>query len=194
MATVIVLNGTSSSGKTTLARAFQAIAPRLFLNFSIDNILYALPVETIDRISRGADISDLDLPRLVGAFYGCVKQLLGLGHDLVIDHAVTARYHADLLLSAVEGHDAVLIGIDCSLTTLNQREMARGDRRVGMAEQQMKSIHTWLAYDAVIDTSAMTPADAARRVVEVLSGGRREGIAKTRERLRQVAQEAEGEG
>jgi len=35
MALAVVLNGTSSSGKTTVARAFQEIAPRLFLNGAI---------------------------------------------------------------------------------------------------------------------------------------------------------------
>ena len=186
---MIVLNGTSSSGKTTLARAFQAVAPRRVLNFSIDNILGTLPAEAIDRISRGADISDLDLPKLVAGFYGCVKQLLDRGHDLVIDHAVTARYHADLLLSAVDGHDALLVGVHCPLPVVEEREIARGDRRIGMAAQQMKSIHTWLAYDDVIDTSAMTPAVAAERLLGALSNARREGIEKTREGLEQRNEE-----
>jgi chloramphenicol 3-O phosphotransferase len=39
VATIVVLNGTSSSGKTSIARAFQEAAPSLFLNFSIDSVL-----------------------------------------------------------------------------------------------------------------------------------------------------------
>ena len=168
MATAVVLNGTSSSGKTTIARAFQEIAPRLFLNFSIDSILYALPHSAIDRIKRGDDISDLRLPELVRAFYGCVRQLLDLGHDLVIDHAVTARYHAELLRDAIASHDALLVGLDCSAAVLREREQSRGDRRVGMAEQQQTTIHSWLEYDLLIDTSNITAHDAAIRIVEAL--------------------------
>lgn len=168
MATVIVLNGASSSGKTTTARAFQDIAPRRFLNFSIDNILYALPDRDLQRIRSGDDITDLRLPDLVRAFYACVKQLLDLGHDLVIDHAVTASYHVELLDAASAGHERLLVGIDCPPDVLREREQQRGDRRPGMAEQQAARIHALLNYDLKLDSSAMQPGEAAREIVRLL--------------------------
>lgn len=164
MAIVVVLNGTSSSGKTTIARAFQERAPSLFLNFSIDSILYALPPSALDRIVGGADISDLRLPELVRAYYGCVRRLLDLGHDLVIDHAITAQYHVDLLREATEGHRVLLVGLDCAAEILNEREKARGDRRVGLAAQQLATIHELLRYDLFIDTAAVGPEEAAARI------------------------------
>lgn len=183
MSTVIVLNGTSSSGKTSMAQAFQELSPRLFLNFSIDSILHALPQSALARITAGDEISDLGLPSLVRAFYACVRQLLDFGHDLVIDHAVTARYHVEALLAAVEGHEALVVGLDCPAEILIERERNRGDRRSGMAVQQQQRIHAWLAYDLVIDTGAVSAHDAARRIVELLESGRGEGIKKTRARL-----------
>lgn len=168
MATVIVLNGTSSSGKTSIARAFQELAPRTFLNFSIDSILSTLPRSAIERIASSDDISDLRVPELVRAFYACVRELLALGHDLIIDHAVTAQYHAELLRAAIEGHDVLLVGLDCPPEVLRQRERERGDRRAGMAEQQHVHIHSRLQYDLFLDTSTMSPQDAAARIVEVL--------------------------
>lgn len=165
MATVIVLNGTSSSGKTTIARAFQERAPRLFLNFSIDSILDALPRSARDRITAGADISDLRLKELVTAFYACVKQLLDLGHDLVIDHAVVVPYHADLLRAAIASHDALLVGVDCPPEVLRQRELQRGDRTIGLADRQYPRIHTLLDYDLMLDMSSMSAEDAADRIV-----------------------------
>ena len=183
VATVVVLNGTSSSGKTSLARAFQETVPRLFLNFSIDNILYALPQTALARILRGDDISDLKLSDLVGAFYGCVKQLLDLGHDLIIDHAVTVRYHAELLIAAVESHDALLVGLDCPPEVLARRERDRGDRRRGMAHQQQATIHRWLSYDLIIDTSVLSEGEAADQIVAALESGSRTGFVKTRFKL-----------
>ena len=168
MATVIVLNGTSSSGKTTIARAFQELAPGLFLNFSIDSIIDALPQSARDRITAGADISDLRVPELVKAFYACAGELLTLGHDLIIDHAITARYHAELLREATHGHRVLLVGIDCPLEVLRQREIARGDRRRGMAEQQARTIHTLVEYDLFIDTSTTSAEEAAARIVAAL--------------------------
>lgn len=169
MATVIVLNGTSSSGKTTIARAFQEIAPRVFLNFSIDSILYSLPRAAIDRIISGADITDLRYPELVRAFYACVRQLLDLGHDLIIDNAVTAPYHVELLEDAIKSHEAVFVGLDCPEEILRQRERERGNRRQGLAAQQRSRIHSLLEYDLMIDTSTTTPNEAAARIVDSLT-------------------------
>src|SRR5215211_5430366 len=40
---VIVLNGGSSSGKTGIARCLQAILPRPWIRFGVDDLLDALP-------------------------------------------------------------------------------------------------------------------------------------------------------
>jgi chloramphenicol 3-O phosphotransferase len=168
VAKVIVLNGTSSSGKTTIARAVQELAPRRFLNFSIDSILYTLPPRDLERIVRGGssdDLADLHLPQLVRAFYACVRQLLELGHDLIVDHAVTAAYHRELLGEAIASHEVLLVGLDCPPEILRERERARGDRRLGMAEVQAARIHTLLEYDLRIDTSMTSPEEAAARIV-----------------------------
>ena len=47
---VIFLNGASSSGKSTIARAAQALLPQPFWHYSIDHLLQArvLPRERID--------------------------------------------------------------------------------------------------------------------------------------------------
>lgn len=174
VARVVVLNGTSSSGKTAVARAFQEVAPSVSLNFSIDTILYALPPSAIARIQRGDDIRDLHYPRLVRAYYACVAELARLGHDLVIDHALTSRDEAEMLLGVIAGHRALLVALDCPLEVLEERERARGDRRHGLAAVQCDRVHRWLAYDLRIDTSRVTPEDAARRIVEAMRSG---GIA-----------------
>ena len=165
MSIVVVLNGTSSSGKTTIARAVQELAPRVFLNFSIDTILYTLPRSALDRMEAGADISDLRYPEIVRAYYACVRQLLELGHDLIIDNAVTAPYHAEHLMAAIAGHRTIMVGLDCPVDVLAERERIRGDRRVGMAALQHPRIHSLLRYDLVIDTSRVSAQDAAREIL-----------------------------
>ena len=180
MATVIVLNGTSSSGKTSIARAFQELAPTTCLNFSIDAILDTLPRKALERITSGADVADLHVPELVRAFYVCVRELLALGHDLIIDHAVTARYHLDLLLQATSSHRVLLVGLDCPVEILRERESARGDRTIGMAEQQARRIHSWLEYDLLLDTSTTTPDAGAARIADVLVSSSCDAITRTR--------------
>lgn len=183
MSLLVVLNGTSSSGKTTVARAFQDAAPSVFLNFSIDSILSALPPSVLQRLVAGTPITDLRLPELVRAFYSCTGELLRIGHDLVIDHAVTARYHAELLLAACEGHDTFIVGIECTIDLAREREAARGDRRLGLADQQFETIHSWLDYDLVVDTSQQSPSEAAASILAALTSGDRKAAAATRRKL-----------
>ncbi len=165
MARIVVLNGTSSSGKTSIARAFQERAPGVFLNLSIDTILYALPPGVLERMKRGEDRAG---PEIVRAFYACVRELAALGLDLVIDHAVTSQAEAEWLAAAVQSHDTLLVGLDCPVDVLAERERQRGDRRPGMAGAQCERIHRWLAYDLRIDTSAIDPEEAARQIVAAL--------------------------
>lgn len=183
VATVVVLNGTSSSGKTTIARALQAAAPRVLLNFSIDSILSALPASAVERIVRGDDISDLDYPGLVRAYYACVRELLALGRDLVIDNAVTARDRAELLVAAVASHHVVMVGLDCAPEVLAERERRRGDRQLGMAVAQCARIHAWLSYDLKIDTTHTSAETAAQQILQVMATGRSEAFERTRAAL-----------
>ncbi|HEV7919645.1 MAG TPA: AAA family ATPase [Thermoanaerobaculia bacterium] len=165
MATVVVLNGTSSSGKTTIARAFQELAlPRTFLNFSIDSILYTLPPSVVSRLEAGSPAPI----NLVPAFYACVRELASLGHDLVIDHAITSRAEADLLLAAVASHRVLLVGLDCPLDVLAARERARGNRRVGMAAAQCERVHRWLEYDLRIDSGRVEAGEGAGMIAAAL--------------------------
>lgn len=186
MSVLVVLNGTSSSGKTTVARAFQDAAPSIFLNFSIDSILAALPPSVLQRMLEGMPVADLRLPELVRAFYACTGELLRAGHNLVTDHAVTARYHAESLLAACEGHETFIVGIECPISVAREREAARGDRRRGLADQQFEHIHSWLAYDLVIDTSKQSASDAAAAILEAVASGSSKAAADTRRKLESV--------
>lgn len=172
MATIVVLNGASSSGKTAIARAFQELAPRIFLNLSIDSVLYALPPSVLERTQRG-EVSEREIryPELVQGFYACVRELAGLGHDLIIDHAVTTSAVAEMLHAATRSHRTLLVGLDCPVEVLAGRERDRGDRRLGLAAGQCDRIHQWLDYELRIDTSLTGPEEAARSIVAVISRG-----------------------
>lgn len=183
MATIVVLNGTSSSGKTTLARAFQELAGSVFLNFSIDSILYSLPRSAIDRLIAGSEISNLPYPELDAAYYACVRALAALGRDLVTDNAIVTRAQAERMIEAVAGHRVLLVSVFAPTEVLEQRERARGDRRPGMAVRQAATIDQWLDYDLRIDTSVESASAAAERIHRALDGDLI-ALDRTRARLR----------
>jgi chloramphenicol 3-O phosphotransferase len=183
VATIVVLNGTSSSGKTTLARAFQELAPTVFLNFSIDSLFDTLPQSARQRVVSGQTIPGLPFQELHRAFYGCVRELASLGRDLIIDNAITARAQAEMLVGAVDGHRVLLVAVGCPAEVLAQRERERGDRDIGLAARQLDTIDRWLDCDLRIDTSRVTAQTGAVRILEALTAGPSTALARTRARL-----------
>ena len=110
---IICLNGTSSSGKTAIAKQLQEFLPRVYLNFSIDSILYTLPPSALSRMTHGQDISDLHYPQLVRSFNACVARLGEMGNFLVIDNAMDRIEQVIDFLERTKEYGILLVGVHC---------------------------------------------------------------------------------
>ena len=87
---VIVLNGSSSSGKTTIARCLKAILSAPWLSLSIDDLLHALSLSLMDTDAGVAHLQGLpNLERLdlrrTGVTDAGLAHLKGLTKLAVID-------------------------------------------------------------------------------------------------------------
>lgn len=165
---IICLNGTSSSGKTAIAQKLQELLPRIYLNFSIDSILYALPGSALFRMTHGQDISDLNYAQLVRSFNACVCRLAEVGNFLVIDNAMITREQVTDLLTNLEGFTVLLVGVHCSLEELNRREQNRQDRTIGEAAAQIHLVHRWFIYDLEVDSSTKSAAELAGEIMDYI--------------------------
>jgi len=184
---IISLNGTSSSGKTAIAKALQELLPRIYLNFSVDSILYALPDSALVRMTTGKDISDLNYPRLDRSFNACVRRLAEMGNLLVIDNAMVRVEQVTDFLHNVSGLSVLLVGVHCSMEVLSRRERQRQDRTIGEAAGQFDRIHRHVVYDVEVDSTIKTPHDLALEIVGHLHGHReRYGVRETLERIRRL--------
>ncbi|HET7736417.1 MAG TPA: AAA family ATPase [Nocardioidaceae bacterium] len=182
---IVVLNGTSSSGKSTLAKALQDVLSRPALLVGIDTFVFALPrrfvndpvhwsevfryeyVEgVIDRIAP-APLGD----RLVRGLHRAVAALADDGLDVVVDHVLLSQEWADDLTACLAPYDVLRVGVTCPVEVLDAREAARGDRTLGQARAQHPVVHTFLEYDVVVDTSANTPEECADTVAAAVSPG-----------------------
>lgn len=157
----ILLNGTSSSGKTSLAKALQELFPVMFLNFSIDSILYALPQSDLAAMINGAPIRRIEFryDRLVDGFHAAVAGLLASGNRLIVDNAMTRPEWKAAFDEAVAGHRTFRIGVTCDPEEARKRELKRGDRAIGTVDRELPLVHEGMAYDLVVDTT-QTPASA----------------------------------
>ena len=154
---VIVLHGASSSGKSTLAAALQQELPVPFLRLSFDTLrdTGALPDRSIFPWQERRAFVFSGLHRAVAAFATA-------GNNVIFEHILdTPGFHADLS-DALAGLDVLMVGVQCRLETLVAREVDRGDRTIGSAEQDFHKVHKGMRYDLEVDGEGDARTESAR--------------------------------
>lgn len=175
-ARIVLLNGVGSVGKSTIAKALQAITAEPFLYVAMDAFLDMLPEASwgrADGITFETEQED-GMPSVVihtgpiaeralrGMRYG-IAAMAAQGNDMIVDEVLTDGAGAEYaeLLSPYRLH---LIGVFAPLEVLEARERERGDRLVGLARWQYDRVHEGMTYDLELDSSRATPEDCARRI------------------------------
>jgi len=167
---LILLNGVSSSGKTSIARLLQERLNLLYLNFSIDSNLYALPPNDLRAIIEGRQISrgEYKYSRLVLGFHAAIGGLLAQDNRLIVDNAMTRKDWRVDFDRAVEPYTVARVGVHCDLSVAREREIARGDRALGTAEREFPLVHVDMAYDLTVDTSSSSPDESVTVILDWL--------------------------
>jgi chloramphenicol 3-O phosphotransferase len=149
---IILVNGASSSGKSTLCRALQATLDEPFWHYSIDH-LRDTSVLPMQRIENG-DFSWTGMrSAFFEGFHRCLPALAQSGNNLLVEHIVETREWMSRLLQLLEPFDVFFVGLHCSLSELEKRELQRGDRRAGEARQDHPVVHTFGTYDIEVDST-----------------------------------------
>ena len=185
---VIVLNGTSSAGKTTLATTLQARfadAGECWVVLGIDDVFAKLPFAFVRYGDRhvGAhgeegiafEMVDGELERRLGpvgeramaAYRGMVSAAARAGLHVLVDEVLLSEGDWAGWQSALAGLDVLWVRVDADLDVLEARERARGDRLPGLARAQHPVVHRHPTYDVEVDTGTTGPQDAADEVIAV---------------------------
>ncbi len=159
---VILLNGASSSGKSTLAAALQAALEEPFWHYSIDHLL-AASVLPRERIDAGHFTWKELRPQFFAGFHASVPALAAAGNNLVVEHIVESEPWMDRLANLLRGLDVFFVGVHCPLEELERRERLRGDRRIGEARADFETTHRHCEYD--FEVSSTMPAEANAEAV-----------------------------
>ena len=178
---IILLNGTSSSGKTTLAKALQRALPTPYLHIGIDTVVFALPPQYLDPPrwhevfeyrGSGDDLRITAGPlghRLVRTLHRMVATASDTGWDVIVDHVLLDPSWAEDAVHTLGRHPLLAVGVRCPLDEVVRRERARSDRTLGQARAQFDAVHAHLRYDLEVDTSRQDPAACAAKIIDALA-------------------------
>ena len=158
--TVMLLNGSPSAGKTTLAREIQRVAARPIFHRSLDDFLAGYPAE------RRRDDPSL-FEKVVTVYVHTLAALARAGCDVVAE-AVIIPERKRLYDAAFADVPVILVGVRCSLETAQRRESRRTDRTpLDLEVPWFDTVHH-VAYDEEVDTSDDPPLEEIARRLAAL--------------------------
>ena len=170
-AQVIVLNGGSSSGKSGIARCLQAILPDPWLAFGTDTLVEAVPVSTrtsaagIEFASDGEVIVGPEFRTLEAAWIAGIAAMAHAGARIIVDEVFLGGAASQQRWKNALGTLQVLwVGVRCDGAVAAGREIARGDRMIGMAASQAEVVHHDIVYDLQVDTTRTEALECARTI------------------------------
>ena len=151
---IILINGASSSGKSTLARELQQTLPLPFWHFSFDHLRdsNALPMA---RIRSGEIDWPTMRPAVFDGFHRCLPALAKTGNNLIVEHIIENEMWLSDLVELLTGLDVFFVGVHCPLPELERRERERGNRRTGEARTDYQTVHSFTEYD--LEVNSMQP-------------------------------------
>lgn len=171
MTQIIYLNGPSSSGKTTLAKALQNSFSEPFLHLGIDKLIDFMPAkinnfeggEAPDGFSWKPDLDPTGQPtfhiqagpyakKIVKSLKAISILLASQSYNLIIDDVAFGAIEVDEWKEALNNYSVLYVGVITPLEILEKRELARKDRCIGSARGQYYRVHENVSYDLEIDT------------------------------------------
>ncbi len=167
--TILLLNGTSSSGKTSLVHALQAILEPPFLDAGIDKFIWMLPERYLERplwdqVLGWASHAGPVGHQLMSGMHQAIAALARTGNNVIADHVLVEPRWLEECAELFYDLPAYLIGVRCPLDVLEQREKARRNRTLGQASAQFDLVHVPGIYDLEVDTSIATPEECAQQI------------------------------
>jgi len=181
---IILLNGASSSGKTSIARELQHRSPSPLIYVSLDMFIDMLPDHLVgtqasaadgvqfvhEQGKEGAPITRVNLgptgKKILSQKPAFAAQLASSGLSLVIDEVLKRDEMLKAYVDALSDCRVYFVGVHCSLEEMERREKARGDRMIGLSRNQINHVHgPPRVYDLEVDTTNRTAADCARDIL-----------------------------
>ncbi len=186
MANVILLNGCSSAGKTTLALALQDVLQAPYQHVALDQFRDGMPGRVRGLNSPEGDPGATGLNVVPGELDGkavthiqfgeygervlagmrrSIATLSDLGCNVIVDDLLFKPAYLDDYVAVLNAETTWFIGVSCALDVVRAREASRPGRFPGTAVAHFEQVHAHgKPYDLTVDTSNKEPIAVAQEI------------------------------
>lgn len=186
---VIILNGPSGSGKSSIQREFQKLAmPNLWVKTGIDS-LFDMPMPDITpenmevwqspnpirwvksgKDEKGHSVITLKVgeqgERVVYAMNSAIASYAKNGCNIIVDYIAYDQDWMDHLEEELSGLPTYWVAVRISLETLEKREADRGTSPVGHARSHYHTVYGDRQYDIEVSSEDTSSVEIARKLFE----------------------------
>jgi chloramphenicol 3-O phosphotransferase len=186
---VIILNGPSGSGKSSIQREFQKLAmPNLWVKTGID-MLFDMPMPDITpenmevwqspnpirwvesgKDEKGNPVITLKLgeqgERVAYAMNSAIAAYAKNGCNVIVDYIAYDQDWLNHLEEELSGISTYWVAVRISLETLEEREAARGTSPVGHARSHYHTVYGDRHYDIELSSEESSAAEIAGEIFE----------------------------
>lgn len=189
--TVIVLNGPSNAGKTSLQKAFQqTMMPTLWIKLGIDSLFDGpLPDITLENLAywqsanpirwvtnsddqNGNPLVTLHIgPAGQEVVYGMNSAIAAYaksGCNVIVDYIAYDPAWLEDLQTKLQAIKTYYVAVKIPLTTLEEREKARGTSPVGHARSHYDTVYGTIKYDLELDSGTYSAQQLAQQLKDFL--------------------------
>ena len=191
---VIVLNGPSAAGKTSIQKEFQtAMMPNLWIKLGIDNLFdkpmpditlenmhiwqVQNPIRWVETSKDSAKNSVITLftgeqgDKVAYGMNAAIAAYAKAGNNVIVDYIAYKKAWADDLRNKLKDLKTYWVNVDIPLSVIEEREAARGTSPKGHARSHYDTVHWDIKYDLTVSSHKNTAAQIAQELksrVEVL--------------------------
>lgn len=184
--TVIILNGPSASGKSSLQKSIQESFDEAYLKLGIDELFDQVLPDFINDIHPNGDFTEKDIrsiseivvegkpavklhigpigQRVISGMHYAIAAYAKRGNNVVVDYILYEEEWLKELHSSLSDLRVYFVGVKIPLETLEEREASRSTSPVGHARSHYFHVHGPDIYDLEVNTGELSSLEAANRI------------------------------
>ncbi len=195
--TVIILNGASSSGKSSIQKAIQKQSNEFYLRVGIDTFFDALIAEPdlslfhsekkFDQYTangeyiRGIEYQEdaeghpmIPLKigpagdRIVQGMHRAIAAYALVGNNVIVDYILYKKSWVEDLATSLKNVRVFWIKVDAPLEVIEEREKKRNTSPAGHARSHYHSVHDGIVYDLEVNTAELSADECAKKIINYI--------------------------